>query len=129
MIFNWRLVGRADCLGAAVKARDCLSRAGWSQREASELAVVVAELASNAIRHAGGGECVLEIERRGWTVTVCDEGPGFPAAVLKDRGRTDGVQPKLGMGSGLSCARRLAGSLIVENLVPAGARVIAHKQL
>jgi len=127
--FRWRLVGRADCLGAAAKARECLERAGWSAREAGELAVVVAELTSNAIRHAGSGECELEVAPRGWTVTVRDDGPGFPAEILRDGGRTDGVQPRVGLGSGLSCARRLAGELKVENLVPTGARVVARKHL
>ncbi|MBL8952506.1 MAG: ATP-binding protein [Myxococcaceae bacterium] len=128
MTFSWKLVGRADCLGAAAKARECLARAGGSPRAAGELAVVVAELAYNAIRHAGGGECVLEVSRGEWSVTVRDEGPGFPPNVLADCGRTDGVQPRIGLGSGLACARRFAGSLAIENLEPTGARVIARKQ-
>jgi anti-sigma regulatory factor (Ser/Thr protein kinase) len=122
------LVGRADCIGAAAKARECLQSFGWSVTLAAELAVVVAELSSNAVRHAGGGECVLEVSKHTWTVTVSDEGPGFPATVLADQGRTDGVGPKVGLGAGLSSARRLSSELTVENLSPKGGRVVARKR-
>ena len=125
MTFRWPLVGRADCLGAAAKARTLLADAGWTKREASELAVVVAELASNAVRHAGGGECVLELERDAWELCVSDEGPGFPSEILADAGRTDGVQPRRGLGSGLSCARRMSAALSLENRRPKGARIVA----
>jgi anti-sigma regulatory factor (Ser/Thr protein kinase) len=126
--FLWHLVGRADCLGAAALARSSLVEGGWTVREASELAVVVAELTSNAVRHAGGGKCTLEFDQRQWVLTVHDEGPGFPARILVDAGQTDGVQPRVGLGAGLSCARRLSGELRLENLSPTGALVIAHKQ-
>ncbi len=127
MTFRWPVVGRADCLGAAAKAREALSDAGWTKREASELAVVVAELASNAVRHAGGGECVLELEPERWELCVCDDGPGFPREILADAGRTDGVQPRRGLGSGLSCARRMSASLSLENVRPKGARIVARQ--
>ncbi|MBK7861234.1 MAG: ATP-binding protein [Archangiaceae bacterium] len=127
MTFRWPLVARADCLGAAAKAREVLTEAGWSPKEASELAVVVAELANNAVRHAGGGECTLELEARAWELCVSDEGPGFPDEILADAGRTDGVQPRRGMGSGLSCARRMSCALSLENRRPKGARIVARQ--
>jgi serine/threonine-protein kinase RsbT len=126
--FHWRLIGRADCLGAAALARSSLLVAGWPTREASELAVVVAELTSNAVRHAGGGECTLELDAQRWSVTVQDAGPGFPSPVLADEGRTEALRAGRGLGAGLSGARRLSNELYLKNLCPTGALVVANKQ-
>jgi serine/threonine-protein kinase RsbW len=65
---------------------DQLGAPGWSHFVPPQLcqtaALLVSELATNAVRHSGAGEFVVEIEFRTdeglvW-VGVTDDGPGFP---------------------------------------------------
>jgi anti-sigma regulatory factor (Ser/Thr protein kinase) len=65
---------------------DQLGAPGWSQQVPSELcqtaALLVSELATNAVRHSGARQFVVEIrldpdQRLVW-VGVTDDGPGFP---------------------------------------------------
>lgn len=132
----FELQGRADCLGAGVLVRTLARGAGWSDVEAEELALLVIELATNAVRHGGGGRCRVELGGAELRLTVEDSGGGFPAPVLEDGGRSDGlgaggpVPPleRRGLGSGLAAARRLADELHLSNPSSGGAHVFARRR-
>jgi signal transduction histidine kinase len=93
------------------------------------LARVLSNIVSNAVRHASSN---VSIEIRpclsSVSVAVCDDGPGFPSAIL-----SAGFIPFMkgresqGVGLGLSIARRAAtiigGDVSAENLSRGGARV------
>jgi serine/threonine-protein kinase RsbT len=116
---------RYVCASAAKRiALSC----GFTSVEASQIAVCAAELASNAVRHAGGGVLHLRILKDAITgVTIglelrCeDEGPGLGDvdSALKD-GYSCGrfLQPddtrREGLGMGLGTVRRLMDDLVVE---------------
>lgn len=110
---------RLDVLAVSTDARVLAATQGARPREASALAVVVAELAHNAIEHGGGGGLVtLAVGTEGWRVEVEDTGPGLPMAVLADGGPRD--------SSGLSSVRRIAKQLELRNRRGGGARIIAR---
>jgi len=96
--------------------------------QVGEVAILVTELAENALRHGGGGEVRLARingERgSGIEVTCSDRGPGFdPETAFADGFSTAGS-----LGIGLGAVRRLADSCEVENL-PRGVRITARKWL
>jgi signal transduction histidine kinase len=93
------------------------------------LARVLSNLVSNAFRHASSKVSVeIGSFSSSVSVTVCDDGPGFPQAIL-----SAGFIPFMkgrdsqGVGLGLSIARRAAsiagGEVSAENLPGGGARV------
>ena len=130
---------RVEVLAIAADARALGAACGFDSREAEELALVVAELGMNALKHGGGGGLVnIALSAEGWTVEVEDGGSGLPPAVLADAGRSDhlgaaGVRPagdgKQSFGSGLASVRRLSSRLELSNRRAGGARAAAHKAL
>ena len=129
------LRSRVDVLGFCATVRDLACREGLDARGAGELAIVIAELGTNVVRHGGGGSLEVTLERTGWAVRASDEGPGFTPAVLRDAGHSDrlgadGVrEPGDGgrsFGSGLAAVRRLSDSLSLHN-EPRGARAVARR--
>lgn len=93
------------------------------------LARVLSNLVSNAVRHASSNVSVeIRPGLSSVSVLVCDDGPGFPQAIL-----SAGFIPFMkgresqGVGLGLSIARRAAsivgGDVSAENLSGGGARV------
>jgi serine/threonine-protein kinase RsbT len=95
------------------------TRAGLSRKAALQVALAAAELASNAVRHGGGGEMRIAVRtspRAGVEVCVADAGPGIAAggAAFSDgfsEGRRLGPdaprRPGQGLGIGLGAVRRL----------------------
>ncbi len=127
---------RVDVLGLAAEARALALAEGLDERAAAELALVIAELGMNAVRHGGGGLVDLSVAATGWTVQVEDSGPGLSPAVLADAGRSDrlgrdGVRPPAdggkSFGSGLASVRRLSSRMVLENRSGRGARAIAQR--
>ncbi|MFO0552305.1 MAG: ATP-binding protein [Polyangiaceae bacterium] len=121
---------------AAVTRRFAM-RAGFDSNAAAELAVCAAELASNAVRHAGGGELELTLleEPRGVELRCVDAGPGIAdvEAALADgwsRGHViDAEHPQHdGLGSGLGAIRRLSHALDIRSS-PRGTTVIVRRLL
>ena len=130
---------RVEVLAIAADARKLGFACGFDAREAEELALVVAELGMNALKHGGGGGLVsIAVSAEGWTVEAEDGGRGFPPAVLADAGRSDhlgaaGVRApadgQSSFGSGLASVRRLSSRLNLNNRRGGGAHVAAHKAL
>src|SRR4051812_27452525 len=103
--------GVAPARRAAEQLADDL---GFDERRRGEVAIVVTELATNLVRHGGGGEIVLRVSRAE-TPTVdaiaYDRGDGIrdPARALEDGYSTAG-----GPGNGLGAIERLAGTMDIQ---------------
>ncbi len=121
---------------AAQVAREGLA-CGLDSLRLAGLRIVVAELVSNAVRHAGGGVLTAgPIERggrRGLEVIVEDEGPGITSitSALRDgfsRGRvlTPDLPPaaRQSLGVGLGAVARLTDELLIEPRSPSGTRIM-----
>lgn len=107
--------------------------AGASRKAAYEIGTSVAELASNAVKHGGGGHVEIGIEtktRLALHIVVTDEGPGFPTAPQEPEAERwahrSGGQ---GLGVGLDGVRRLMDEVHVESREGGGTRVIAIKRI
>jgi anti-sigma regulatory factor (Ser/Thr protein kinase) len=119
--------GRSDAIVAGSQARRFATRAGMSSRRASELAIVVSELATNIVKHGVRGEITLtfdpavppggEIDNAArdvgppihdlelaMTDGFDDQGPIDPALIFRRRG----------LGTGLGAIVRLADRLEVR---------------
>ncbi|MCC6554344.1 MAG: ATP-binding protein [Polyangiaceae bacterium] len=112
--------------------------AGLSDRAQQELAIAIAELVSNAVRHAGGGEVsIREISgrgpkgepRRGVEVIVRDAGPGIdPRLVTEEAAAALGPRlPGQGLGVGLGAVHRLMSSVTILSNPGVRTEVIAIK--
>ena len=128
---------RLDCLGASMEVRRHALAVGWSAKDAEETALLVAELTTNAVVHGGGGTCTVRVSPEHCELVVEDRGRGFSPAVLAHHRESEclgneGPRPPRqlheSLGGGLASARRLATSLLLENRVEGGARVVARRQ-
>ncbi len=83
--------------------------AGFSERKIAEIDIIVAELASNLVRHAGGGQLLVKlIEEKGIQgieIISLDSGPGIADV---NRMMEDGQSSKNSLGQGLGAMKRLA---------------------
>lgn len=72
---------------------------------ASDLSIVVSEAATNLVKHAGGGELLLQADGKSVEVFALDAGPGManPTRCMEDGYSTAGSP-----GQGLGAIRRLA---------------------
>ena len=102
--------------------------AGLALVDQTKLVTAVSELARNALTHGGGGTCrigaVAREGRAGVRVEVMDEGPGIKDI---DLALTDGYTTGLGLGLGLSGARRLVDEFELQTGPRGGTRVAIVK--
>jgi serine/threonine-protein kinase RsbT len=125
--------------------------AGLSDRAQHELAIAIAELVSNAVRHGGGGTVSIRAIREntpmgegrwGVEVIVRDSGPGLdPRLALPEEAgpksdRTPASapgarivprQPGQGLGLGLGAVHRLMSSVIIRSSPGVSTEIIAIK--
>jgi anti-sigma regulatory factor (Ser/Thr protein kinase) len=127
----------ADRLATASVARAFGLRAGLSAARSQELAVAVAELASNVARHARDGTLVLrrlETPRPMIEIVCRDRGPGIqdPVAARRD-GFSGGRQlapdapRREGCGLGLGAVERLMDEVQIDSELGIGTTVTARK--
>jgi anti-sigma regulatory factor (Ser/Thr protein kinase) len=99
----------------ARRAAEALAtRLGFDESGRSEVAIVVTELATNLVRHAGGGEVVVRAtpgRDRSVDAVAWDRGPGI-ANLQQARG--DGFSTAGGAGTGLGAIGRLSTSLDLQ---------------
>jgi anti-sigma regulatory factor (Ser/Thr protein kinase) len=98
---------------------------GFDEQRKGEAAIVVTELATNLVRHAGGGEIILRINRtHGATIDAiaCDRGPGIANLA---RARDDGYSTGGGPGNGLGAIERMSVTTDLQS-GPGGAVVLAR---
>jgi anti-sigma regulatory factor (Ser/Thr protein kinase) len=108
--------GRADVVVARRAAQRLSLRMGLSQRRATEIAIVVSELASNIVKYGVRGEVALAWEGSSFVVVAKDVGPpihDLESAIADgcdDRGPIDPalLAGRGGLGNGLGAVVRLA---------------------
>lgn len=121
----------SDRHAAAVVARTYALDVGLSERESHEVALCVAELASNAIRHAGGGDVRLATVEQPFlalAVVVIDRGPGL----TEERAFAEPTEPRLpgeSLRSGLAAVRRLMTQVDIRARAGGGTEVVALKRI
>jgi anti-sigma regulatory factor (Ser/Thr protein kinase) len=100
---------------------------GFDVEEVGRAALVVTELGSNLLKHAGGGEVLLRSlddgDRRGLEVLALDRGPGIANVTesLRDGASTAGTA-----GTGLGAVRRLSSCFDIYSLMGVGTAVLAQ---
>jgi anti-sigma regulatory factor (Ser/Thr protein kinase) len=100
---------------------------GISELDAGRVALVATELATNLVRHAGGGELLVRRltmgHQAGLEIVALDRGPGMTDLdeALRDGYSTGGTK-----GAGLGAVRRLAHRFAVFSAPGAGTAVLAR---
>lgn len=86
------------------------SRIGFSEKKVAEIDLIVSEMTSNLIKHAGGGEVLYRLSQEEnndpvFEILCIDKGPGMadPARMMKDGVSTTGT-----LGQGLGAIERLS---------------------
>lgn len=118
----------ATQIGAARRAALTAAQPlGISEVDAGRVALVATELATNLVRHGGGGELLVRPLRMpnqiGLEIVALDRGPGMTdlEEALRDGYSTSGTN-----GSGLGAVRRLAHRFAVFSAPGAGTAVLAR---
>jgi anti-sigma regulatory factor (Ser/Thr protein kinase) len=121
-------VADASAVGEARRAISRLARsAGLDAAAAGRMALIVTEAATNIVKHAGGGECVLRSvcgERAGGIdILALDRGPGIAdlSAALRDGFSSAGTP-----GTGLGAMLRAASVFDIYSRAGAGTAVFAR---
>ena len=136
-----RIVGEADALWCGRRCAALAAAIGFEGRALAEIAIVVSELVTNALKFAGGGVVGarrITAPRLGIEISVEDHGPGIedPIAARVD-GYSEGhlLEPEdyahrtRGLGAGLGAVTRLMDEVVIESPPGGGARVVARKLL
>lgn len=130
---SWKVTDQSDRFGSASKAMDIALQSGASRQEAWEIGISVAELASNAVKHGGGGTVVIALEtmsRLAIHVTVSDSGNGFADPQPEPVGERWAFRATgQGLGMGLEGVRRLMSEIDIDSRPGQGATVLAIKVL
>ena len=114
-------------VGSARRAAVALAqRLGASETEGGNVALVVTELATNLVRHGGGGELLvrpLPDTATAMEIVAIDRGPGMAdvSAALRDGYSTGGSS-----GHGLGAVRRIADRCEIFSAPGAGTAVLAR---
>ena len=92
-------------------------KAGFSEGKVGELDIVVAEMVSNLVKHAGGGQVLVKLVEengiQGIELLSVDNGPGMTDV---SRMVSDGVSTKNTLGQGLGAMKRLSDVFQVYSL-------------
>ncbi|MDC0713748.1 ATP-binding protein [Stigmatella sp. ncwal1] len=122
---------RSDTAVAAAMGRHFARGAGLAMSASAEVALVVSELASNLVRHAGdGGTVELWLEADWLIIRAQDRGPGMPQPEQLFAGREGRLGPLPGesLGEGGPAIRRLTDAVHASNREGGGLEVVARKR-
>lgn len=100
--------------------------AGLTEHRTAEVDIVVAELASNLIKHAGGGEILVRTidgNNPGIELISIDNGPGM---IDPQRMIDDGISTTNTMGHGLGSIKRLSDNFQIYSLKGWGTIVLSR---
>lgn len=141
-LHRWNLTRTEDSYWCSARGKKVALALGFNDQAAWEVAIVISELVSNAIKFAGAGTLSLvglSDPRPGLEIRMADQGPGLAdfETALRDgysegRDLTDPSQqtwPRRGLGSGLGAVKRLMDELEAEHPVQGGLVVVARKFL
>ena len=100
---------------------------GFNEKDAGRVAIVATELATNLVKHAGGGEIVIssfdDAEGKGLELLALDKGPGI---VDLNKALADGNSTSGTAGTGLGAIRRSADVFAVSSRGGHGTAVLAR---
>ncbi|WP_437664269.1 ATP-binding protein [Sorangium sp. So ce1182] len=149
--FNIPVTREEDRFACAAEGAQIARWAGLSDRAQHELAIAIAELVSNAVRHGGGGSISIRAihdgaqtgsGRWGVEVIVRDSGPGLdPRLVMaeeigpkSDRSPSSSSSARLtprmpgqGLGVGLGAVHRLMSSVVIRSSPGVSTEITAIK--
>lgn len=149
--FSIPVTREEDRFACAAEGAHIARWAGLSERAQHEVAIAIAELVSNAVRHGGGGSISIraiceEVQagkyRWGVEVIVRDSGPGLdPKLALQEElgpksdrsppstpgGRVGPRLPGQGLGLGLGAVHRLMSTVAIRSSPGVITEIIAVK--
>lgn len=100
---------------------------GFSEADAGRVALVTTEMATNLLKHSGGGELIVSETQgggaRGLDLLALDTGPGIEDL---DRALIDGYSTAGSSGTGLGAMRRQSQAFDLYSQVGAGTAVFAR---
>lgn len=121
-----------DVLRVRREGMSAAQRLGFSQADATKVAVVISELARNIVNYAGKGVITLtasegtSAERASITIQADDHGPGIKDL---DAALAGGQSTAGGLGLGLSGSRRMMDEFEIHSKAGEGTHVRAVKWL
>lgn len=124
----WRIEEQSSVGAARRRAAVLATDLGFGPERVGEVSIVVSELATNLVRHAGGGELVVRILRYGGRprlrLLAIDGGPGSRdiEALIADGASTRGT-----LGIGLGACLRLSNLFDVYSVPALG--TVVHVEL
>jgi anti-sigma regulatory factor (Ser/Thr protein kinase) len=108
-------------------AADVARREGFDQSEAGRVALVTTELATNLVKHAGGGRIIADLfddaDGSGVEVLSLDNGPGMADV---QRCFEDGYSTAGSPGTGLGAVSRVADRCAIFSRPGAGSAIMAR---
>lgn len=123
-----KVVAAGDIARAGDRVRQLAELIGFTRGEIEEIVLAVSELASNLVRHAGGGLISLSTlqagERAGVQIESADNGPGITDI---ERALTDGFSTAGGLGNGLGTVNRLMDRLDFHQPTARGLRIVCQR--
>lgn len=115
-----------DIITARQRGRELASHVGFRLTEATLIAMIISELASNILLYAKKGEIVLETcssgKKTGLSITCQDNGPGITDL---QRALAGGYSTSGGLGLSLNGIRRMVDEFSVETGDGHGTRIAA----
>ena len=118
----------ADSASAQQSARRMALTAGFEGQAAEEIAIAVAELASNVIKHAGRGALTIRPlrngQRAGIEIEAEDQGPGIEDV---ERSFADGYSTAGSLGYGLGSVNRLMDEVDISSLPGSGTQIVCRR--
>src|SRR5262245_4924428 len=102
------------------------ARQGFTESDIGRIAIIATELATNLVKHAGGGEIVIgsfdDSEGTGLELLALDKGPGIGDV---QKALSDGHSTAGSAGTGLGAARRAANVFAISTRPGHGTAVVA----
>ncbi len=119
-----------DCLAAQESVRQAVLAAGFSASAGEEITLVVAELTSNVVKHAGRGTLTIRpvesAQRTGIEIEAADQGPGIGDV---ERSFADGYSTTGSLGYGLGTINRLMDEVDVSSRSDCGTQIVCRRWL
>jgi anti-sigma regulatory factor (Ser/Thr protein kinase) len=118
---------RGHVAGARRAASELARGIGFGEKDLGRVAIVVTESATNLVKHACGGEILVQAirhDRRCWVdVLVLDRGPGIPNV---DEALRDGFSTRGSPGNGLGAILRQSDHCDIHSAPGIGTAVLAR---
>jgi len=117
-----------DCAAAQQSVRRMALSLGFAGNASEEIALAVAELASNLVKHARRGSLTLRPlhsgDRAGIEVEAADDGPGIPDI---EQSLADGYSTSGSLGYGLGTINRLMDEMDISSVPGSGTHIICRR--